>query len=186
MARSHPMDKLAEDIRGSVMVEVALFVPAILFLLMAGVTLANIVQLSRNVDRAAAVLADDLSQRAVLVEGDFDIAFTAMTDLIDRGGPEVPSWLSVTAIELDPDSGTTFLWTRSRGDGGGNCTGANPTFTSPVGNNVGAGILYLLQVDICATPDSGFFLSSGLSVMDFSVQARTAAPVRQAALRSPE
>ncbi|WP_288902084.1 hypothetical protein [uncultured Sneathiella sp.] len=186
MAHSHLMAKLIANCRGSVMVEVALFVPAILFLLLAGATLANIVQLSRNADRAAIVLADDFSQKAALAEGDFDIALAAMTDLIEWNGSEGTSRLNVTAIELHPDNGATFLWSRSRGEDGGNCTESNPVFTSPEGNIEGAGSLYLVQVDICATPGAGFFLASALSVMDFSVHARAIAPVRQAVLRSPD
>ncbi len=174
---------LHEDCRGSVMVEVALIVPAIMFLLLAGVTLAHIVQLSRAADRAAAVLADDFSQRTSLEETDFDIALMAASELIDTGGFEVTPWLSITAVEMHPVSGATTIWNRSRNGGAGDCTGADPAYSAPVGAADGGGILHLVQVDLCATPGAGFFLSSALSVMDFSIHARATASARAAALR---
>lgn len=168
------------------MVEVALIVPAIMFLFLAGVTLAHVVQLSRTADRVAAVLADDFSQRTTIAESDFDEALTATTELIDIGDYNVASWLSVQAIALYPATGANFLWRRNRDGGGGDCTASAPSYATPVGTQGGAGVVYLIQVDLCATPGDGFFLSSALSVMEFSIHARAVAPVRQAAARSLE
>jgi hypothetical protein len=50
----------------------------------------------------------------------------------------------------------------------------------------GAGIVHLLQLDLCATPGAGFFLLNALSVLDFSIRARAIAPIQQAALRGFE
>lgn len=168
------------------MVEVALIVPAIMFLLLAGVTLAHVVQLSRAADRAAAVLAGDLSGSTALAEADFDTALTAAATLTDTGGYEVAPWLSVKVMELHPANGGSILWSRSRDGGGGDCTGTDPAYTTPAGTVSGAGIAYLLQVDLCATPGAGFFLLSALSDLDFSVHARATAPARQARLRGLE
>ena len=168
------------------MVEVALIVPAIMFLLLAGVTLTHVVQLSRTADRAAAVLADDLAAKVILAEADFDTALTAAATLIDTGGYNVSPWLSVTAVELHPASGVSTLWSRNRNAGGSDCTGADPAYTVAAGAVSGAGVAHFLQVDLCATPGDGFFLLSALSVLDFSVHARATAPIRQAALRGFE
>lgn len=168
------------------MVEVALIVPAIMFLLLSGVTLAHVVQLSRTADRVAAVLADDFAQRTTLAESDFDEALTAATELIDVGDYNVASWLSVQAVALHPATGINFLWSRNRDGGGGDCTASAPSYATPAGTQGGAGIAYFIRVDLCATPGEGFFLSSALSDMDFSVHARAVAPVRQAAVRSLE
>ncbi|MZR31805.1 TadE/TadG family type IV pilus assembly protein [Sneathiella litorea] len=183
MAFDDKINHVIKDCRGSVMVEVALFVPAIMFLLLAGVTLTHVVQLDRTTDRIAAVLADEFSQKTSLSENDFDTALMATTTMIGTEGFEVASGITIKAIELHPVTGMTTLWSRYRTDGGRDCSGADPAFTAPEGQMMGAGILYLIQVDLCTTPGDGFFLSSVISVLDFSIHARAVATGRGPALR---
>ena len=83
--KNNPKDVI-RDQRGSLAVEVALIVPAIMFLLLAGVTLAHIVQLTRTTDRVAALMADDLSLKSGLIEEDFDTVLAATTGLIGESG----------------------------------------------------------------------------------------------------
>ncbi|MEX1035666.1 MAG: hypothetical protein WDZ54_06890 [Sneathiella sp.] len=172
--------------RASVVVEVALIVPAILFLLLAGVTLANIVQLTRATDRVAALLADDISLRPMLDEADFDTALAAAAGLIDGSGFPAQIRLDIKAVEIDPGSSSTVIWVRNRGNGGEDCAPADPVLFAPGEGMTATGLLHFVQVDLCTTPTAGFFLSGFLSVADFTIHGRAFAVGRKAAIRSLE
>ncbi len=186
MARETPrigLSSFPADRRGSVMVEVALFVPAIMFLLLAGVTMVNAVMLVRATDRAAALIADEFSQRPAIADADIDDALTAATGMTGTGGYPLGLRLDIRAVEITPDA-TSLLWSRSRASGGSACAPADAAFSAPEGAHSGSGVLYLLQVDLCATPGAGFYLAGALGAAGFTAHGRAVAIGRTAALRA--
>ena len=166
--------------RGSLAVEVALIVPAILFLLLAGVTLAHVVQLTRATDRVAALIADDLSLKSGLIEADFDTVLAAAAGVIGESGFPAAIRVDLSALELSDDGSATVLWSRSRTNGGLACAPAAPALPAP---GDGATLQFIL-VDLCVTPADGFFLSGFLNVTGFTLHGRALAVGRKAAVRS--
>ncbi|WP_339630060.1 hypothetical protein [uncultured Sneathiella sp.] len=177
--KNNPKDVI-RDQRGSLAVEVALIVPAIMFLLLAGVTLAHIVQLTRTTDRVAALMADDLSLKSGLIEEDFDTVLAATTGLIGESGFPAAIRVDLSALELSDDGSATVLWNRSRTNGGLACAPAAPALPAP-GDEA---TLQFILVDLCVTPADGFFLSGFLSVAGFTLHGRALAVGRKAAVRS--
>mgnify|MGYP003147012140 CR=1 FL=1 len=171
------------DLRGSLAVEVALIVPAIMFLLLAGVTLAHIVQLTRTTDRVVALVADDLSLKSGLNETDFDTVLAAATNLIGESGFPAAIRIDMMALELTQDGGSTIIWNRSRGNGGLSCAPASPALFAPE-ESAAEEALHFILVDLCVTPAEGFFLSSFLSVTGFTLHGRAITVGRKAAVRS--
>jgi hypothetical protein len=166
------------------MIEAAFFIPVIMFLLLAAADLAHIVQLTRGVDRAAAFLADDLAQRPVLAEGDFDTALLAAGKVIGQTGFPALLSLETRGIRLHPLEAQETLWTEARTNGAEACVLSGPGFTaSAPAERQSAAINYFVVVDLCAKPASGFFLSGLLSVADFRVHGRAISVGRTVAVR---
>ncbi|WP_339717575.1 hypothetical protein [uncultured Sneathiella sp.] len=180
--KNNPKDVI-RDQRGSLAVEVALIVPAIMFLLLAGVTLAHIVQLTRTTDRVAALLADDLSLKSGLIEADFDTVLAAAAGLIGASGFPAAIQIDMTALEFTQGGTSTVIWSRNRGNGGLSCAPASPALSALGEGDAEVG-LYFILVDLCVTPEEGFFLSGFLRVTGFTLHGRAFSVGRKAAVRS--
>ena len=183
-AVTRPFLAIGRAENGTVMIEAAFFIPAIMLLLLAGADLARVVQLTRGVDRAAALLADDLSQRDALAEGDVDAALAAADNLIGASGFPAQISLSVKALRLHPLQGEETLWTRSRSTDAVDCvpdiTGLSVPDSAASGS---AAINYLIQIDLCAEPVTDFFLSGVLSLSGVTLHGRALSLGRSPAVR---
>jgi|TARA_R100000005_G_C5000219_1_gene207062 hypothetical protein len=171
--------------RGSLAAEMALCVPAILFLLLGGVTLIQMAQLNRMTERTAAFIGDDLAQRDRLREADFDIALNVMEDLIDAPDGAADVAFHIRAWRQG-EGGTTLLWERSRGSGEIACL--LPPFSGGSASSVmaGGGILHLLQLDLCVQPGSEFYLSGFLAASGYRADTQMLTIARRPAVLSPE
>lgn len=176
---------LVRDERGSLALEVALCVPFLLLLLFGGVSLIQMVHFSRTVERTAALLADSIAQEAVLHDATIDAAADAAAQILNARGEVAAFTLNLAAYRQDT-AGTAALWARKRGAGTVTCNQPPRLPANAAGESAGAGVLYILEVSLCAMPGSGVYIAPMLAVSGYQAAAQKLSIARRAAIRSLE
>jgi len=141
------LDALKRNSKGSILIETALIVPAIMVLATGGFEVTRFALCYQKVNRIAVSMADLVSQAKTVNESDIAGLFDAVAHI---GAPfDVTTNADVIITSVSPDSGTgvpTVNWQRT---GGGNYTA-----TSKIGTSGGT-----------ATLPSGFTLTPGDTVI---------------------
>ncbi|PHQ69879.1 MAG: hypothetical protein COB93_06905 [Sneathiella sp.] len=184
--RANALD-IGRRVDGNVMVEAALFIPVIMFLLFAGVDLVRFVQMTFQADRAAGVLADQFAQQRSFTESDFVNAAQVAHKIVDGAGLASVVSVQISSLRVHPVDASEILWSRAATTGASACLSPSSGFTSPSASaNGSAKINYFVMVSVCAEPSPTFFFSSLLSMADLTMQGHAASVARYPAVRSLE
>jgi TadE-like protein len=108
--------QLAENRRGGVLVETAFALPVLAFLLLGCIEMAQYLLVHQKLDRAAATMADLVSQPATISAAEVDQLFDAADHVLEPFDLADHGRVIVTSISREPDDPTGMVdWQREGG-----------------------------------------------------------------------
>lgn len=110
---------LRKDRRGSVAVELAVAIPVLAGLLLAGVEVTRFVMLNQKLERASSTMADLVSQAESITEADLGNLFTATGFVVEPFNLAADGHIIVSSISKATGSTAKINWQRGFGAGSG-------------------------------------------------------------------
>lgn len=111
--------EFCKDRRGAVAVEMAVTIPVLAGLLLAGVEVTRFVMLNQKLERASATMADLVSQAEALTEGDLANLFVATGYVVEPFDLAGDGHIIVSSITKPNGANATVNWQREFGAGSG-------------------------------------------------------------------
>lgn len=165
------------DNSGLAAIEFAFVVPFLLILYMGAAEMSHVLTLDRKVTAIASATADLVAQEKDIDNAKMLDIFEATTSMI-LPYSEAPVSLVVTAIEADPNDGTTTVAWSDAHNGAAKTPGAS--ITVPAGLVEPGGFVVMTEISYVYDPIIGEIIQSGYTLEDqfYSRPRRTASVIR--------
>lgn len=156
------------------MIELALFIPVLMLILLGGADLVRLVILQNKTEAAAAVIASSLATAPALESTDFTSALILAKSLTNEESVAISIRASRTSM-----NGHTQLWQQNLGETA--CSSNTASLPSAAATSAAA---LNLDVALCVTPTADFYLSGLLASAAPSFSANVMAIGSSLALRA--